>query len=420
MPISKKSHSAPALQHTSLTDGVTFDVDADGLFEATFEGGAGTDTLNLVGGGSFDLTAAILSSIEVVRGTDQDDTVLLDALTLTDIETLDGGTGSNTLRLNGSELLDFTGRTVTGFSRLEATSKKFDVIFDDKATALNVWAQKAVNDTLTLVGGTFTDDERAQLHRQGVDTIIDDSGSYTNETPRLSNFSPDRVYTSAGQVFLDRDQDAAIGAMDDHFGSLKVTFEDLALLAGQITIIEGEGITLSDGMNDGSQILFNGSLIGELALLDDGISVSFDEAAGTDAVEALLHRLVYKNLDDSSSIREVYATITLTDEGGRAAHTNVAIMTGGPGIRFFDHGTDALQGTAGDDAFATDTLSLGTGDALDGGDGHRHLVPDARRLLRSDPDLPVRDRADRGISGEGFHHDQRVPAGIRHDHRRPG
>jgi len=201
MPISEKSHSAPTLQRTSLTDGVSFDVDADGLFEATFEGGAGTDTLNLVGGGSFDLTAAILSSIEVVRGTDQDDTVLLDAVTLTDIDTLDGGTGSNILRLNGSELLDFTGRTVTGFSRLEATSKKFDVIFDDKATALNVWAQKAVNDTLTLVGGTFTEAERAQLHRQGVDTIIDDSGSYTNETPRLSNFFPIRSIPPQGRSF---------------------------------------------------------------------------------------------------------------------------------------------------------------------------------------------------------------------------
>jgi serralysin len=221
MPITRST----LLQTTSLASNKIFNVKADGLAGAVFRGSTGIDTINLIGGGTFDLTSATLSSIETVRGTSKQDTIFINSSILGRIKTLAGGGGGDVLNLVGNTPFNFTGKTISGFSRIEATSKIFNATFSNKSAAMLVWADKSQNDSLTLVGGTFTEEERAQLHRQGVDTIIDSSGSYTNYAPRIHNLYRDKVYTSGGQAFLDRDGDAIVGGIDDKIKSLAISFE---------------------------------------------------------------------------------------------------------------------------------------------------------------------------------------------------
>jgi hypothetical protein len=53
---------------TLLQDGTdgddVFTVTAEELFEATFDGLGGTDTVELIGGGNFDLSSAVLSALK--------------------------------------------------------------------------------------------------------------------------------------------------------------------------------------------------------------------------------------------------------------------------------------------------------------------------------------------------------------------
>jgi Ca2+-binding RTX toxin-like protein len=358
------------LQTTSLASNKIFNVRADNLEGAVFRGSTGIDTINLIGGGTFDLTSATLSSIETVRGTSKQDTIFINSSILGRIKTLAGGGGGDVLNLVGNTPFNFTGKTISGFSRIEATSKIFNATFSNKSAAMLVWADKSQNDSLTLVGGTFTEEERAQLHRQGVDTIIDSSGSYTNYAPRIHNLYRDKVYTSGGQAFLDRDGDAIVGGIDDKIKSLAISFEDLDMRPGQIIIVEDAQITLPDQMAEGGRVLFNGTLIGTLDPSGDGgLTINFNAGATGSAVEALIHRLAFKNTDPDPSIRIVSSILVLTDEGGRSVVVPSEIIAGGPNTHFFDHGLDDLIGTDGNDTFATDSLSLNNGDAIDGGDG---------------------------------------------------
>jgi serralysin len=85
----------PAARLDTLLQGGTdgddvFTVTAEELFEATFDGLGGTDTVELIGGGNFDLSSAVLSSIEIVRGSTEDDTILLDPSSLAGLTSLEG------------------------------------------------------------------------------------------------------------------------------------------------------------------------------------------------------------------------------------------------------------------------------------------------------------------------------------------
>ncbi|HZW46371.1 MAG TPA: hypothetical protein VFF61_02500, partial [Microvirga sp.] len=353
-----------------------FNVRAGSLYGAVFNGGTGTDTLNLIGGGTFDLTTATLSSIEVIRGTSSTDTIVLNARILSGIKTLSGGGGGNFLKLSGSGTYNFAGKSVSGFTRIDATAKGFTgAVFDNKATALLLWAQKSQGDSLTLRGGIFTEEERAQLHRQGVDIVIDDSGRYENSAPILRSLDRDRVYTSGAQAFLDRDFDASVGGLDDRLSSLKVIFDDDWMLPGEILIVENPSLTLPDGLVDGGGILFEGTLIGTVVLLGDGfIEVIFNAEATKSTVEALLHALAYRNLDPDPLVRTVNVSMTLTDEGGRFTQVFVEVLAGNADIQFLDQKTNLLAGTEDDDIFATDSLGLTEGDAIDGGNGTDTLL----------------------------------------------
>ncbi|WP_165820100.1 cadherin domain-containing protein [Microvirga sp. KLBC 81] len=342
---------------------------ADKLEGAVFRGGAGTDTLSLSGGGIFDLTLTTLSSIETIRGTSRNDTIYLDARTLAGVKTLSGGGGSNILQLAGSNAFDFRGKSVSGFSQIKVASKTFHATFSNKALALLVNAKESQNDSLRLVGGTFTETEITQLHRQGVDTIIDDNGIHMNAAPDIRNLSGERVYTSGGRAFLDRGADATVGNLDDKLSSLTVTFEDIEMRPGRIAVADDYMVTVPDGLIDGGRVMFNGTIFGTLGMMDGGLRIDFNPDATAEMVEALLHSLVFEHTDPDPSIRTLPISIELTDEGGRTKSVHGEVLSGGADIRIFDIKHDEFVGAAGNDTFATDVFGLTEGDVLDGGEG---------------------------------------------------
>jgi serralysin len=369
---------------TLLQDGTdgddVFTVTAEELFEATFDGLGGTDTAELIGGGNFDLSSAVLSSIEIVRGSTEDDTILLAPSSLAGLTSLEGAGGTDVLQLSGniSNAFDFSQTTVSGFSRLEVTSKGFAATFTDKATALLVWATRSQNDTLTLVGRSFTDAEREQLHRQGVDTIIDETGASTNEAPRLSNLNQDKVYTSNAKAFLDWRSDAIVGPSDDAFKSLTVGMDEFDPSAWIDIVAQGK-ISLPDGTDAGATILYDGTVIGTLDRTDTTLEITFTNDATSGSVEALVHALAYVNRDpDRSLVKTSILSLSLSDEGGRTVLANLTVSAGGENVQFLtpdgdpstpDREADLLIGTADDDTFATDAAGVGAGDVVLGGGG---------------------------------------------------
>ncbi|WP_243369145.1 hypothetical protein [Microvirga solisilvae] len=349
-----------------------FRVTASDLFNATFNGRSGTDTLQLVGSGPFYVSMAKLTSIETIRGTGGSDTIILNGETLAKIKTINGGGGSgDVLRLESETPFDFRGKTISGITRIEVDNKQFNATFDNKALALKVWAQSSQNDHLTLVGGTFTEAERAQLHRQGVDNITDASGTYTNEKPRITDLNRDKVYTSGGQAYLDRGRDVTLNGIDDKLKSLNIYFEDEWMSPGAILIADDLLVTLPDGLIGGGRISFEGTVIGTIdELREDGINIIFNDAATTAAVEALMRSLIFKTLDpDPSSVRNISTTIILTDEGGRYNYVRTDILAGGADVRILTPELDALSGTDGDDIFAVDEFGSTSGDVVNGGGG---------------------------------------------------
>lgn len=335
---------------------------ADRLEGAVFRGGAGTDTLILSGGGIFDPTFATLSSIETVRGTSRQDTIYLDSRTLAGIKTLSGGGGSDILQLAGSNAFDFRGKSIGGFSQIEVVSKTFSGTFSNKALALLVNAKESQNDTLRLVGGSFSQAEITQQHRQGVDTIIDDNGTYTNAAPDIRHLSGERVYTSGGRAFLDRGADATLSNLDNKLSSLEVTFEDIEMRPGRIAVADDYMVTVPDGLIDGGRIMFDGIVFGTLGVLESGLRFDFTPDVTAEMAEALLHSLVFEHTDPDPSIRTLPIDIELADEGGRTRSVYGEVLSGGADIRIFDVKHDEFTGTAGNDIFATDVYGLTEGD----------------------------------------------------------
>src|SRR6478735_2787631 len=91
------------------------------LSAAVIEGGPGVDLLQLLDGGTFDLTLpAVFTSIEAIVGSQGSDTIILDQARFASVTSFAGGGLPNArwdeLVLRGATF-DFTGRTVTGIDR---------------------------------------------------------------------------------------------------------------------------------------------------------------------------------------------------------------------------------------------------------------------------------------------------------------
>ncbi|WP_198411862.1 cadherin domain-containing protein [Microvirga flavescens] len=242
------------------------------------------------------------------------------------------GSTWNELVLRGSAF-DFTGKTVSGLSRISLTTDNAVLTIagtDDvaRATALLAGGIESQNDTLVARGLTFTSGERKALHRQGVDTIIDASGTYQNLAPKALQLDGDRITAVASQVvFVDVGHNATLSDDDSALSLLTVIAPRGASTTGRLGVEVSGAVELVSGYIAGSVVKVAGVEVGMLWDAGDiSLSIAFGPNGTPERVQEIVRALTYTMADTppETSIQQPIL-ITLVDEGGRKATSTVTI-----------------------------------------------------------------------------------------------
>lgn len=308
-------------------------VSPDELPAATLQGGAGDDTLQLLEGGTFDLTLpAVFAGIETIRGSDQHDTIVLDAERFAGVAAFDGGVNAaaswDVLALKGASF-DFAGRTLTGIDRITLQTDNAVLVAPNLAVAMLASGIAAQNDRLEALTVTFTPAQIATLHRQGIDIIVDAVGTHANAAPTMQNLHGDRIEATAGQtLFVDAGRNAVIADDDGAYTLLNVTAPRGLDAPGRLRIDPGGAVALSAGYAAGSIVTVGGTEVGMLwEASDAGLIIAFNqESANSARVQEIVRAVTFTTAETPpQASREQLVTITLTDEGGRRAAATVTI-----------------------------------------------------------------------------------------------
>ncbi|QFU17202.1 hypothetical protein [Microvirga thermotolerans] len=314
--------------------GATLQVDAGGLPQASLRGGAGDDTLLLLGGGTFDLRlAAVFDSIETVQGSGAHDTVVLDRARFAGIAAFDGGADAAThwdeLVLFGTAF-DFTSRTVTGIDRISLRTDHAVLTVADRDTALLASGLVSQNDRLVATGLAFTAAELTRLHRQGIDTVVDATGTHVIGSPVIHGLAGDRVETRAGAtVFVDAGRDALVSDDDGAYALLNVVAPQGLDAPGHLGIDTTGAVALSAGYAAGSIVTVGGVEVGMLWEAGDaGLSIVFNNLNATSArVQELIRAVTFTSAAEPPQVStEQPVTVTLADAGGRRSSASLVLV----------------------------------------------------------------------------------------------
>ncbi|MEP9351911.1 tandem-95 repeat protein [Xanthobacter sp. KR7-225] len=144
------------------------------------DGAGGSDSLQLSGGGTFDLTPPDLRNIEVLY-IQSSTTARVDDDALADFRQVYGSTGS--LLVTGADSLDLSGKTLSGVAVTSDNTSGTVFTIDRPANSFLIQGGPG-NDTLVADGFTYTDEQRALIFATtSIETIQDSSGTYVQSTP---------------------------------------------------------------------------------------------------------------------------------------------------------------------------------------------------------------------------------------------
>lgn len=148
-------------------------------------GNDGIDTIELTAPGRLDLTApAVFSGFERVIGSAGNDTFVFNAERLNGIGTIDGKSGLNLIELIGGGSFNLSGMSLAGISRLGLKAASgTTIITDSKTDALLVNGDVSVSDHVILTGDAFSREEKRHLFNSGIETVTDAAGTYTDAAP---------------------------------------------------------------------------------------------------------------------------------------------------------------------------------------------------------------------------------------------
>ncbi|MBM6592709.1 hypothetical protein [Microvirga pudoricolor] len=378
--------------------------------EDRLDGGAGDDVLQLVApppvptfaGGVFRLHAlAGFASIETIRGSGDSDTLSVAAEQLADLALIDAGEGAEDRLVFHGSMVDLTDIQVTGFEVVSLESDDARILIRDKSLLESLTGIGGANQSVVLIDGTFSDAERLALHRQGIDTVVDVTGSSTQAAPHVAHLNGDRVaIASTSPVLLDAGQDSEVVCDEDRFSSLKLDVEGNLFQNHVFGIDPSGGIGLSGGLSPGSEIRIGTTVFGSVQDYANGhMAIVFHDNATSDRVEALIRSLTYDD-GDLAVTAPVQIEMQLRSAGGRESISRFKVDPegyAGPDVNHapsdiaLSNATVSAGATDGDVVGRLTAFDLDRSDtarfALQGGpsglfriDGDRLLIADASKL----------------------------------------
>jgi Ca2+-binding RTX toxin-like protein len=362
----------------------------------SFDGGAGQDTFQLMGGGYFNISlVADFKNFEIIRGSSSEETISIAGSQLAGIQLIDGGTGYNYLNLSGPAV-DLTGKSILGFQSIQLISDGMTVQADDLALTRLLWGKGADNDGLVLENITLTDAERLLLHDHGIDRVTDVTGVTTVNNPaQLTGLAGDRMTVTSGQyTFLDVGRDAVI---TDDLGailSLEVGFRHFGQhdVEGIFFLTASDRVTYETGSFGSKAVYVDGILIGSCEDFTR-LSFKFNDKATPERVTEVLRAIAFQG-HGQGYLPAAAATvdISVTDAGGRLTHTSMTLENANDAPTVLD----LIYGEIAESS-ATDTY-VGW---LTGGDRNWGDTPNLRYSLVDDAGGRFKIVGDRLVVAEG-------------------
>jgi Ca2+-binding RTX toxin-like protein len=317
------------------------------------QGKGGWDTLSMTEAGLLDLgLASELTGFEAITGSNGIDIIdITSNIGYASFRVIDGREGANILRLMDGVNYDFRNTTITNFASIKLMEGgSNNVTFSDRTTALLVDATAGRHDLVTLVGNTFTAEQRAQLFRQGVEELIDESGGYT--APPTDPGDPNNPTNP--------------NAPPTNIRPLSFGIQELAsngTLVGTINATDPEGGQLTYSLVNSADGRFK--IQGNQLLVDNGFKLDHEQA--------MSHTVKVRVTDAGGLSHEENLTITV-------GNLDPEVTAGSTADDVFKGGAlnDRLSGNLGNDRLfggaGADTLRGEAGnDIVGGGEGRDQL-----------------------------------------------
>jgi Ca2+-binding RTX toxin-like protein len=301
-------------------------------FGDSINGGGGDDVLELAGSSTNLTYLDQFESIETVRGVNAlSSQIIINASILDKVHALDGGAGTeerDSLTLAAGQQYDLSEKNISNFEVIQVISSAKQgttVIVADKAMAQLIEGYAGSNDHLVLKGAAFTETERKELWKKGVDKITDASGVYSNAPPQIQGLDDAIVRVSAGHVvFLDTDRNVSV-TDDFTLAQLHVQlFQDPNFGTDYLLGIDQSGIVKVQNQ----AVLVDGVDIGSITdVRKFKIEIAFNQNATPARVQELLRVLTYTNTGPAGTpVPPATVEINLFDEGRRHAGAMVSIQ----------------------------------------------------------------------------------------------
>lgn len=309
--------------------GARFNVDNLVVTNLAESGGNSAPTINLGGTTAVTVTEDVQTNID------------LSALTFAD------GDGDNltvTLTADAGTLASAQGNTTTGGVTI-TNSGTAAISLAGTAANINTYLDTTTNIKYTTPLNDNTANSIAVKVNDGTDDDATNDNitvniTPVNDAPTTTNLNGDGVsyVKGAAATVLDAGSNATLADVDStNFdgGTLTVTITSGGDSAeDQLGISTASGVTLSNGLNDGSTITVGGTVIGTIAAVGmdqvdvgEDLVINFNTNATPAKVQTLLRSLTYQNtnnVDPSLGARNVRITVTDGD-GGTSANADITV-----------------------------------------------------------------------------------------------
>jgi Ca2+-binding RTX toxin-like protein len=283
--------------------------------------GLGTDTLVLVGGGTFDFAYATLSgfsAIAIESGAGKYATIRISGEQLTGITSFSSTDSYTSLSLTGSNI-DLSGKSVSNINSLSIADDNATVIVSSLALALKLNALEHQGETIVLNGLVSTPASRSDLHNRGFDRIIEGSNTWTNAAPTLTGLSGHFHVREGESVRIDPEGDALISDLEGPIAYLDIDLSGNGMFFVMSNFKLGANFRILDNFSD-QILLYKDSVVGTInrKFGGDGASIAFNQSATAQMINEFVQNLSYAP-GDFIYEENVVVTVTVRDKGYRKA-----------------------------------------------------------------------------------------------------